>query len=248
MTEQQADEVIRNAALWHPLRRISQSPERPVDWNLHSAERRTRDAYPRYIGAGNSNIAQWHPLRRVSQSPDRTVHIAMANRQETELEAYAAHTGIETSLKRARPDQQPFLNALWRREVSIRVETRASRDHLANERTFLAWLRTSIALSMIGILTTQLFTLQATRLPDMNLSFFVLGVPLGSVCQAAALFNIIIGAHRFWRHQKTIVTGRACAGGWEILLIGGLVTIVSAARVSTTERIAKIQGRSSWCS
>merc|ERR1712080_585743 len=34
-----------------------------------------------------------------------------------------------------------------------------ARDHLALERTFLAWLRTSLALASIGIAVTQLFRL-----------------------------------------------------------------------------------------
>ncbi|KAK9900860.1 hypothetical protein P389DRAFT_18668 [Cystobasidium minutum MCA 4210] len=37
-----------------------------------------------------------------------------------------------------------------------------ARDHLANERTFLAWMRTSLALSSIGVAITQLFRLTSS--------------------------------------------------------------------------------------
>ncbi|GAA5906398.1 hypothetical protein JCM8208_004644 [Rhodotorula glutinis] len=44
------------------------------------------------------------------------------------------------------------------------LENRGSvaRDHLASERTFLAWLRTSLGLASIGIAITQLFRLPST--------------------------------------------------------------------------------------
>ncbi len=148
----------------------------------------------------------------------------------TELDAYPTRTDSGSSPEPTRGSRirKAWWRDVWLKEVSVLVEPRACRDHLANERTFLAWLRTSLALSMMGIFTTQLFILQVTRLPHMNVSFFVLGVPLGSLCQVAALMNIIIGAYRFWRLQSAMVNGRACAGGWELLLIGGLMVLVSA--------------------
>jgi uncharacterized membrane protein YidH (DUF202 family) len=47
---------------------------------------------------------------------------------------------------------------------SISLENKGSvaRDHLALERTFLAWLRTSLAFASIGIAITQLFRLNAS--------------------------------------------------------------------------------------
>ncbi len=164
----------------------------------------------------------------VSSVPHIDSHLPYA--EGTELDAYPTRTDSGISLETIRGSriQKAWLRDLWLKEVSVLVEPRACRDHLANERTFLAWLRTSLALSMMGIFTTQLFILQAGRLPHMNISFFVLGVPLGSLCQAAALMNIIIGAYRFWRHQSAMVNGRACAGGWELLVIGGLLALVSA--------------------
>ncbi|PSK35941.1 Ubiquitin-like-specific protease 1 [Elsinoe australis] len=56
----------------------------------------------------------------------------------------------------------------WRRTFekygSIELENKGSvaRDHLALERTFLAWLRTSLSFASIGIAVTQLFRLNTT--------------------------------------------------------------------------------------
>ncbi|KAF8865402.1 hypothetical protein BDZ45DRAFT_580536 [Acephala macrosclerotiorum] len=44
----------------------------------------------------------------------------------------------------------------WGHQISIIVDHDTCRDHLALERTFLGYLRTSLALSMIGITVAQL--------------------------------------------------------------------------------------------
>lgn len=46
--------------------------------------------------------------------------------------------------------------------VKLENEGAVARDHLANERTFLAWLRTSLAFTSIGVAITQFFRLQSS--------------------------------------------------------------------------------------
>lgn len=60
--------------------------------------------------------------------------------------------------------KQPWYVVLASNYHSISLENKGSvaRDHLALERTFLAWLRTSLAFASIGIAITQLFRLNTS--------------------------------------------------------------------------------------
>jgi len=40
---------------------------------------------------------------------------------------------------------------------------------------------------------------------------------------------VIVGAHRFWRQQNAMVRGKVFTGGWELLLIGVLITLLTIA-------------------
>ncbi|EDO03819.1 hypothetical protein SS1G_06300 [Sclerotinia sclerotiorum 1980 UF-70] len=95
--------------------------------------------------------------------------------------------------------------------VSIRISV---------ERTFLAFLRTSLALSMLGVSVAQLFRLQHSPTPNPLIGFFVLGKPLACICQVAAITTLLIGIFRSWRHQNAIVRGKALSGGLEVIIIG----------------------------
>lgn len=91
---------------------------------------------------------------------------------------------------------------------------------VALERTFLGYLRTSQALSMLGVIISQLFHLQHSTSPDPVLGYFVVGKPLAAICQGAAIYTLILGSYRWWRQQNAIVRGKVLVGGFEVTLIG----------------------------
>ncbi|EON62125.1 hypothetical protein W97_01344 [Coniosporium apollinis CBS 100218] len=157
-------------------------------------------------------------LRSYSTASDGT-----RRRRRGTLEARATHStgsGIQSQTSRnQRGGLWGSIQTWWRRQISVTVPAAAMRDHLALERTFLGYLRTSIALSMVGALIAQLFRLQPSPNPDPVLGYFVLGIPLAAVFICAAIVVTVLGAWRFWRQQNAMVRGRIHAGGWEILVI-----------------------------
>ncbi|GAB7344720.1 hypothetical protein MBLNU457_3190t1 [Dothideomycetes sp. NU457] len=115
------------------------------------------------------------------------------------------------------------VSSFWTRYIRLSVPHEDCRDHLANERTFLAYLRTSLALSTSGVTVSQLLRLAHSVDPDQFFGYYVLGRPLGAMFQVAAMILALIGAHRFWRQQMSMARGKVWASGWEIYTIWGLL-------------------------
>lgn len=98
---------------------------------------------------------------------------------------------------------------------------------LANERTYLAYLRTSLAMSILGVIVCQLYTIQHAPTPDPKFGYYVLGKPVASILQASALIMSLIGTHRFWSQQSAMIRGKYRAGGWEIQVLSVTSFLVS---------------------
>lgn len=147
-----------------------------------------------------------------------------SNREATELQLWP----LQRAPTRPEADAGSYAHVRhWIHDFSMnaRVPPEASRDHLANERTFLGWVRTSISLAIIGIIIAQLFRLQHSPVPR-PFGFYNLGVPLATICHGAALLMVLVGAQRFRSQQNAMLNGRTRAGGWEPLFVGGLVMMV----------------------
>ncbi|PYI29197.1 hypothetical protein BP00DRAFT_427780 [Aspergillus indologenus CBS 114.80] len=118
------------------------------------------------------------------------------------------------------------LERFWTRHVVLTVPQRSNRDHFALERTFLAYIRTSVMVAMQGVLIAQLFRLQHMASPDLALGFYEVGVPLSVTCYGAAIVIAALGAYRFWKQQNMVALGTVYAGGWELNLIGILIGLI----------------------
>ncbi|KAJ8652942.1 hypothetical protein O0I10_011404 [Lichtheimia ornata] len=75
-----------------------------------------------------------------------------------------------------------------------------ARDHLANERTFLAWMRTSFSTISVGVGITQLFRLQETAIQRIGQ---LLGV--GFILMGA--LYLALGCTRFFHAQSAMTKG-----------------------------------------
>lgn len=114
---------------------------------------------------------------------------------------------------------------------SLTLENTASvaRDHLANERTFLAWLRTSLSFISIGVAITQLFRL--TRpLGDNNNNNPANrndsrgGKQLGIVFIILGIIFLAFGISRYFHSQNLMTKGHFPASRGSIV-IGTILTI-----------------------
>ncbi|CAE6458792.1 unnamed protein product [Rhizoctonia solani] len=86
-----------------------------------------------------------------------------------------------------------------------------ARDHLANERTWLAYVRTSLAIASTGVALVQLFTIAAqqptgTVLIGAKLQRFAR--PLGAVIVVIGMAVLALGVNRYFRIQHALTLNK----------------------------------------
>ncbi|KAI6789421.1 hypothetical protein KC360_g1878 [Hortaea werneckii] len=171
--------------------------------------------------------------------PPEAVHprpTDIENESDDEREATELHTIAEQRRARhitttpGRSQQwHDDIKRVWRHHIRLSVPHADCRDHLANERTYLGYLRTSLALSMVGVIISQLYRLQHPPSPNSVYGYYVLGKPIASIFHASALGVILVGAVRFFRQQSAMSIGKVHAGGWEVVVVcGGMLLLLLA--------------------
>ena len=99
------------------------------------------------------------------------------------------------------------------------VPAKAGRDHLANERVFLGYVRTGSALANFAITILQLYRLKHDPAPKDELSDYDLGIPLASTTLFLAIAITIAGTWRFFACQS------AMARKQQIITSSGVVLV-----------------------
>lgn len=118
---------------------------------------------------------------------------------------------------------------------SLSLENKGSvaRDHLALERTFLAWLRTSLSFASIGIAVTQLFRLNSAMessnpaVEQGALTLRRMGKPLGATFLGIAILVLLIGINRYYESQNWLLRGKFPASRGSIVFL----TVIAAALI-----------------
>ncbi|CDO74274.1 hypothetical protein BN946_scf184647.g3 [Trametes cinnabarina] len=112
-------------------------------------------------------------------------------------------------LKRRMRDQarQPRWRELlreWKLWLTLENSGSVARDHLASERTFLAYARTSLTIASTGVALVQLFTLSAATTHKDTERF---ARPLGAVMIILGLFTLAVGIVRYFVVQDSLIRG-----------------------------------------
>lgn len=143
-----------------------------------------------------------------------------------------------------------ILRELYRRySPSLTLENKGSiaRDHLANERTYLAWLRSSLSLITVGVAITQLFRLQNTSsgmgtptqpTPEL-IKVSELGRPLGGSFIALGILFLWLGTSRYFHNQSVLSYGQFPASRGSVVL----ATVTVMAVLLACFILVIIQGR-----
>ena len=149
---------------------------------------------------------------------------ALANvpecREEFELSKLSnPRTRVLTTQSRRR------ISSWWHEHVHLSVDHQACRDHFANERTYLAHLRTANAFANFGVLLAALFRIKKPTDPH-PFSLYGISIPLAVVSLVIAIIAACIGMHRFLQYQKLMALTKASTGGWDLLADFGLCLLV----------------------
>ncbi|KAI4180369.1 MAG: hypothetical protein LQ346_007008 [Caloplaca aetnensis] len=140
-------------------------------------------------------------------------------------------------LHQAEPPHPPVdrgaLHTWWSANIAITINhdpdgghsnNNDFRDYLALERTYMAHVRTGMALASFGVVLLQLF-----RLREMNPRA---GVALGAVCAGGGAIIVLLGARHYFVLQKKLIRGKTATGGsiiWmDAMIILAILTAVLA--------------------
>ncbi|KAF4879114.1 hypothetical protein CGCSCA1_v002019 [Colletotrichum siamense] len=166
------------------------------------------------------------PLRHQEKEEDNVQRSPAQCPQDTDDDDTTQSSALGSSAHEPiSPKKQSFVRRFWSEQISVVVDFDSCRDHLALERTFLAYLRTGVATAILGTIVAQLFALQQA---DSGFGYAMLGKPLATVCYGLSICTTLLGACRAWRLQKAMLRGKAIAGGFEVtsLAVGFLALVL----------------------
>ncbi len=109
-------------------------------------------------------------------------------------------------------------------------------EYLANERTFLAWIRTSIAVISLGFVVTK-FSLWLRELagrfnPQAAPTHTGASLPIGLTLMALGAVLAILAARRYWVVNHSIEQGKVSADHGLVILVTVLVALLALAMIA----------------
>ena len=99
------------------------------------------------------------------------------------------------------------------------VPLSAARDHLANERVFLAYIRTGTALANFAVVVLQLYRLKHNPVPKEKLTDYDLGSPLATATLVIAMAITLAGTWRFFICQNAMAKKKQMITSGNVVMI-----------------------------
>lgn len=120
-------------------------------------------------------------------------------------------------------------------------ESRLTADHLANERTFLAWIRTSITIVGLGFVVGKFgvwlrFIASTTGNPEPPRTSYSVGFAVSMVVVGALL--ALLGAWRYRLVRQAIEAQRGAAAGGTVATVTAIVIVFAVAILVLIARTA----------
>jgi putative membrane protein len=109
------------------------------------------------------------------------------------------------------------------------------RSHLANERTFLAWLRTGLALIVVGIGAAQFLELDRNLIPGVRIAsdFAAMLILVGTL-------TVIVGRVRYMQSRDQIDRAQFHPAGRSITTATALIAVIGVLSIA----LVYLMGRS----
>ena len=112
------------------------------------------------------------------------------------------------------------------------------REHLANERTFLAWIRTGVAMMGFGFVVAELHFELAPRAPGGPIGT----ATLGTLFAVAGLVTVLLATWHYFAVKAMIDAGTYRPFGLHILLFALLTIIIGVAITLNLVGIIRLPG------
>jgi len=124
----------------------------------------------------------------------------------------------------------------WSESPSTSIgEDKQAAEYLANERTFLAWVRTSIAVVSLGFVVTKFSVWLrelAVRLdPAATPRRMGASLPIGVTLMGLGGVLVVLAARRYWMVNRRIVSGRVSPDHGLVILVTVMVVLLALAMI-----------------
>ena len=115
------------------------------------------------------------------------------------------------------------MKALYRIEESSGDSVKYAQQHLANERTYLAWIRTAISITGVGFLTTSLhFTIKISSNHYINTLVIILGI---FAC-VIGFITCVLSTIQYTRKRMEIKGGIYTPSNHSIIFVSSLFALL----------------------